>query len=165
MGYEMNLEEKKTEIMTIVQRIQSGAYDDFLGYLQDKNDLEKCIDELIKYAKGYKQATDNLLSPMKGKTETSEQAAKKVALTSKSMRYQILQYLERNSTANFGHKIVTCLHLERELGLKHQTCSARITELKKAGWVEVIARFDGHDVYNITREGAVVLTEAKKEGK
>lgn len=161
----MNLSEKKTEIMTIVQRIQSGTYDDFLGYLQDKNDLEKCLDQLIKYAQGYKQATDNLLSPAKGKTETSEQAAKKVALTSKSMRYQILQYLQRNGTAHFGHKITTCLHLERELGMKHQTCSARLTELKKAGWVEVIASYDGWDVYDITREGACVLAEAKKEGK
>lgn len=160
----MNLEETRIEIDMIVERLEIGYY--MPSSRQDDRDrLKELLDGLVKYAEGYKQATDNLLSPAKGKTETSEQAAKKVALTSKSMRYQILQYLERNRTAHFGHKIVTCLHLERELGLKHQTCSARITELKKAGWVEVIARFDGHDVYNITREGAVVLTEAKKEGK
>lgn len=160
----MNLEETRIEIDMIVERLEIGYYLPS-SRQDDRARLKELLDGLIKYAQGYKQATDNLLSPMKGKTETSEQAAKKVALTSKSMRYQILQYLQRNSTAHFGHKIVTCLHLERELGLKHQTCSARITELKKAGWVEVIARFDGWDVYDITREGSIVLAEAKKEGK
>lgn len=161
----MNLEEKKIELLNIVGRIQSGTYTNLIDFYADKQALSDCMDEIIKYAEGYKKATDNLLSPAKGKTESSGQAAKKVALTSKSMRYQILHHLYRNRNAHFGHKIVTCALLERELGMKHQTCSARLTELKKAGWVEVIATSNGHDIYDITREGITVLLDAMKEDK
>lgn len=68
----MNLSEKKTEIMTIVQRIQSGTYDDFLGYLQDKNDLEKCLDQLINYAQGYKQGKKYIINQLEKKSDITD---------------------------------------------------------------------------------------------
>lgn len=47
----------------------------------------------------------------------------------------------------------TCSELERELGMKHQTCSARLTELYQAGKIVENGEWNGETIWIIAPEG------------
>lgn len=57
----------------------------------------------------------------------SEQANAAIQPQKKSLCDQIESYIE-----SCGKTGATCQEAERDLGIKHQTCSARFTELRKA---------------------------------
>lgn len=87
------------------------------------------IQELETIVCKQKQTIENLLSPRKGQTVTSKRAAALVKPKAGSIRHKILQYIWDNPG-------ITCAGIELRLGLKHQTVSARISEMRKAGWLE-----------------------------
>lgn len=62
--------------------------------------------------------------PFVAGSDTSEQAAESVKETAASVRNRILKFIEIR-----GEEGATCDEVERFLGLKHQTASARIAEL------------------------------------
>lgn len=70
---------------------------------------------------------DAPLPPHNGRP-TSKAAAASVAESAESMRAEIMRLFDR-----LGDYGATCDEAEQALRLRHQTCSARIAELKKAG--------------------------------
>lgn len=61
----------------------------------------------------------------------SQSANLRVASSKEKMRAQVLEAIQRS-----GARGMTCDELETLLGLTHQTCSARCSELKKDGMVQ-----------------------------
>ena len=62
-------------------------------------------------------------------SDTSEAAAEMVTPSAATMRRRVYEHIDRSGSA-------TCDECEAALQMKHQTCSARIRELVKAGLVE-----------------------------
>lgn len=59
-------------------------------------------------------------------SETSKQAAEEIHLSAKSLRELVFKFIEKHSLG------ATCDEVEVALNLRHQTASARITELRLA---------------------------------
>lgn len=127
-------------------------------------ELKNEIARLKKVIDSKEQIINNLLAPAKGKTETSKKAAKQIKLSANSMRLTILQHINKTPAS--------CVELEEHLKMKHQTCSARISELKKAGFIEALSVYriedhdsnlaSTHDVYYITPLGEQELNKVQE---
>ena len=111
------------------------------------------IQHIFKYAEGCERAMNNLLQPRKGKTNTSNKAAISVKLTVGGMRFTILEILQNEK--------LTCQELVKRLDSKHQTVSARISELAKAGFIEVCGETDTHQIYFTTKLGSQHLGDSQ----
>lgn len=68
------------------------------------------------------------MTPFIASSDTSEAAAKSVATTGPTLRETVLAFVSLQA----GHG-ATCDDVERCLGMRHQTASARVRELAKAG--------------------------------
>ena len=96
--------------------------------MNEQQMLER-IQELETLVCKQKQTIENLLSPRKGQTVTSAKAAALVKPKAGSVRHKLLWYIWDNPG-------ITCAGIESRLNMKHQTVSARISEMRKAGWLE-----------------------------
>ncbi len=82
--------------------------------------------------------------------QTSREAHDLIRPKKATIKLAILDYLARTAYA-------TCHEVERELKLKHQTASARLTELYQAGKiVETGIVINGHTVWAIAPVGYVM---------
>lgn len=150
----MNLKEIKNDIIDSIARIESGSYDNEHTRFDDYYFIETKLDEIIKYAEGYKKATNNLLSPAKGKTVGSNKAAKKIKPVVGTYRHRIMQHI-------FAYPGITYLDIVDKLDIIPQTVSARLHELKKAGWVKPDEK-NGMARYTLTDEGRLILKGLNK---
>lgn len=70
-------------------------------------------------------------APFESGSDTSEAAAESIASVASSMRFGVLSAIRRA-----GDRGMTSDEIERSLGLRHQTASARMRELALGGHVE-----------------------------
>lgn len=111
------------------------------------------IQELETLVCKQKQTIENLLSPRKGKTVTSERAAKQIKPKTGTMLHDIMLFLAENPYRS-------CPEIEQSLSLKHQTVSARLCDLKRAGWV--LWEEDGqYAEYRLSQLGQYMLRGVK----
>ena len=74
--------------------------------------------------------TDDITRNYHGGNEESEQANESITGTKEQMRTKLYDALKRRPS--------TCEELEDRFGMKHQTVSARLSELKRDGLVEKV---------------------------
>lgn len=68
---------------------------------------------------------------------TSKEAAGSISHDSPILRARVLADIRNTTPPTWG---ATCEETERRLGLSHQTCSARFTELKRLGLISPLER-------------------------
>ena len=140
---------RREEISDALDRIANGWYTSEHGIQEDKHRVLQQFDDAYDMLQTYSATIDRLLFPKPGKTVPSVVASLKIRPKAGSYRHKIMGYICREPG-------VSCEQIETVLNMKHQTVSARLCELKKAGWVDTEI-LDDLSRYSLTDEGKRVL--------
>ena len=94
----------------------------------------------------------------KGSPESTG-ANKRIAPLKEGLRRKVYVFISL-----FGPQGASCEDVERGLGLKHQTASARVSELRRDGWIASVGRGKTSSGAGCTLFRALTPAERKERG-